>query len=153
MIQEKIMPLQPEDKKKILLGFSLKYYKPFNLFLIIASILVFGLAKWKYNADNNIIGFFIWIILIFNFIFLLDYLFHKTQIVLARGKIILSGEITDIYEGSGEHPGKIVCIGLHKQDITWADSKIELKIRDCIEMHYILLKNNKKGSLIKVEKI
>lgn len=153
MIQEKIMPLQPQDKKKILLGYTLSYYKTSNLILIIASFLIFELAKWKYNADNNIIGFFIWIILIFNFMFLMDYLFHKTQLVLSKGKIILVGEITDIYEGGGEHPGKIVCLGLHKQDITWAEPNFELKIGDCIEMHYILLKKNKKGSLIKIEKI
>ncbi len=155
MLTERTMPMQTEDKKKILLGFSLKYYKIFNLFLIFTSILIFGIAKWKFKAENeSMIGFFIWIILIFNFLFLLDFLFHKTQIFLSIGKIVLSGEITDVYENlKSELGGTIVCIGQHKQDITWAIPNFELKVGDNIEIHYVLFKNNRKGSLIKINKL
>ncbi|HTJ47911.1 MAG TPA: hypothetical protein VL443_00555 [Cyclobacteriaceae bacterium] len=153
-MEKKIVSLTKEDSKLVMKGFALKYYKVFHLSFLIIFLLTLLYTLWKFNESNayqSVIGFFIWLLLVFNFLFFIDYIFHKVQIIGAR-KIIFTGRVIDVIESGSEHGGTIVCFNHEKFDITWAKEIPEFTIGDILSIHFVNLRNGKRGSIIKVEK-
>ncbi len=149
-----ITALTREDKKLVLQGFSLRYYKVFHAVFVLVFITALLIAAWKFNKEDMmpVAGLFIWLLICFNFLFLADYLFHKIQITGAK-KIIITGSVSDKYEAGTENGGTIVCFEDRRFDITWAKKIPAFAIGDTLQLHYVLKKNGKQGSIIAVEKI
>ena len=153
-MKKEIVSLTKEDSKLVMKGFALKYYKIFHLSFLIIFLLTLLFTLWKFNKSityDSVIGFFIWLLLVFNFLFFLDYIFHKVQIIGAR-KIILTGKVIDVFESSSEHGENIVCFDHEKFDLTWAKEIPKFTIGDILSIHFVNLRNGKRGSIIKVEK-
>jgi hypothetical protein len=153
MTQE-ITILTKEDKKLVMQGFSLGYYKAFHFVFAILYVIALLIITWKFSRADclAVTGLFAWLLLVFNFLFLLDYLFHSIQMMGAK-KMIITGTVTDKYESGTENGGTIVCFGTNKFDITWARKTPDFLIGDTIRLNYVSTKNGKRGSLISVEKL
>ena len=153
-MKKEIVSLTKEDSKLVMKGFALQYYKIFHLSLLIIFLLTLLFTLWKFNESNkyeSVVGFFTWMLLLFNFLFSLDYVFHRVQIIGAR-KIILTGKVIDVFESGSEYGGTIVCFDHEKFDLTWAKEIPKFTIGDILSIHFINLRNGKRGSIIKVEK-
>ncbi len=153
-MEKEIVSLTKEDRKLTMQGFTLKYYKIFHLTFLSIFLFTLLFTFWKFNEFNryeSVIGFFIWLLLLFNFLFSLDYIFHKVQIIGAR-KIILTGKVIDVFESGSEHGGTIVCFDHEKYDLTWAKEIPNFTIGDILSIHFVNLRSGKRGSIIKVEK-
>ena len=148
-----ITALTREDKKLILQGISLRYYKVFHAAFVLVFITALLITAWKFNKEDimPVAGLFIWLLIFFNFLFLTDYLFHKIQIAGAKKKII-TGMVTNIYESGTENGGTIICFDTGKFDITWARRIPDIVIGDTVSLHYVSKKNGKEGILFLVEK-
>lgn len=153
-MEQEITPLTKEDKRLILQGFSLRAYKIFHVAFAVIFLLASIITIWKFNDNHeyeSVAGFSIWFLLVFNFLFLCDYLFHKIQIIGAQ-KIMLTGKVTNIYESGAEHGGTIVCFNNREFDITWAKKIPEFMIGDIVTLHFVYRKNKRTGSIITITK-
>ncbi len=150
-----ITNLTKEDKNILMKGYTLQYYKWFHyLFAGIICVTV-AISYWKFNKDavfESLSGFFTWLLLLFNLLFLIDFLFHKFKI-LNNKKIITTGLVTNKYESKSEHGGTIIVINNEKYDITWVNKIHEFETNDSIEMHFICSKKNEKRKLFRIEKL
>lgn len=149
-----ITPLTLEDKKLIMRGFTLRYYKAFHFILLAILGISLCVVYFNYNTSERyliVTAFFIWLFLLFNFMFLIDFLYHK-YITLTKKKMIVTAYVSDKYESGAENGGTIIVVNHEKFDITWVKEMEVFEIDDLIKMHFVCSKNNKRKALFKIEK-
>lgn len=150
-----ITSLTPEDKKLLMRGYTLDFYKPFHIGLLVSLLIALLIVYFNYNQPQNfwsVFGLFSWMLVVFNAMFLVDFLVHKFQI-LNKDKIVIHGKVTDKYESGSEHGGTIIVVNNEKFDTTWIQKIDAIEINDAVEMHFIYSKKNKRGHVFRIQKV
>jgi hypothetical protein len=148
-----VQPLTKADRGIMLKTISV-FLKITNFVIFPLLMLVFCFAsnfEWRLIRDYTL-GIWIVFFLLANASLLCWWILVKKQL-RNPCKIVVTGVITDIIEQKGKYPRLDFFLGLEKFNITTGEVVKNFSIGENIALHYMLKKNEKRGTLIKVEKL
>jgi hypothetical protein len=148
-----VQPLTKNDREIMLKTIS-TFSKVINFIIFPLLLLVFcfaGSFEWRLIRDYTLP---IWIVFfLLSNICLLCWLLVVKKQLRNPSKIVITGLITDIIEQKGKYHRLDFFLGLEKFEITTGEVVKKFSIGEKISLHYMLKRNEKRGTLIKVEKL
>ena len=142
-----------DDKKKQLQDTRILFY---IIDLVgLPAIFIFGgfVLKWQWSSLTETLILPIAILLTGFNIFLLLYCIYDKEEANRADKIIITGDIIDVIEQGGGFPRLDIYFGIENFNVTSEGVKKDFTIGEPITLLYILKRNEKRGGLIRVEKI